>query len=51
MTVQQQQPRFSRADQESVHALLQDYIVSAAEEEDNERPFVAADTKARRNTI
>ena len=43
--------RFSRADPESVNALLQTYTVSAIEEGGNEKHFVAPDTKAERDRI
>ncbi|KAK4095767.1 hypothetical protein N658DRAFT_528214, partial [Parathielavia hyrcaniae] len=50
MTVQRQS-RFSGVDQESVNARLQAYTVSAIEEKDNAKPFVAQDTKAERDRI
>ena len=43
MTVQQQL-RISGADQDSINALLQDYLDTALEEEGNEQPFVAPGT-------
>jgi len=36
----EQQLRISGADQDSINALLQDYLDTALEEEDNEQPFV-----------
>ncbi len=47
----QQQSRISSADEESVNALLQDYLDSAIEEEGNEQPFVARVTKAERDRV
>ncbi|KAK4233785.1 hypothetical protein C8A03DRAFT_38488, partial [Achaetomium macrosporum] len=47
----QQQSRFYAVDQESVNALLQDYLDSAIEEEVNEKPFVTPGTQAERDRI
>jgi hypothetical protein len=46
-----QQLRFSRVDQDSINVLLQDYLNSAIEEEDNGQPFVAPGTQAGRDRI
>ena len=50
MTVQQQS-RFSNVDEESVNTRLQGYMIRAAEEEGNEKPFVAHETEAERLRI
>ncbi|KAK4236911.1 hypothetical protein C8A03DRAFT_35183 [Achaetomium macrosporum] len=50
MTVQQQL-RISEVDEESVNALLQDYLDSSIEEEGNEQPFVAPGTQAERDRV
>jgi hypothetical protein len=50
MTVQQQS-RISEADEESVNALLEDYLNSSIEEEGNQQPFVAPGTQAERDRV
>ncbi|KAK4233013.1 hypothetical protein C8A03DRAFT_39310 [Achaetomium macrosporum] len=47
----QQSVRFSEWDEESVHALLQDFLDSALEEEGNEQPFIAKNTEKERDRI